>query len=267
MRSTVAALLGALLWLLAMGAVGELSGAFAQSALSRSQGPPIERGSGFRLPGGSERVRELQVGLRELGYPLVDGDGQFGPRTERAVKEFQRRHGLPRSGVVRRRTVRELREALASARARAVPPPPSGGPSSFPGVRAPAARPAVAVRGVRAARAEPEPNGLGPVALLLGFAAALAAMLGLRRRRTGRRARRSRMGRRSPHAPEGAASDGLSALAQVPGGVQILERALARSASSSARRSASVRPGGGAGEGPGGGAGPAGGGGGGGPGA
>ena len=52
----------------------------------------------------STAVRILQAGLNKVfpSYPslplVVDGD--FGPRTELAVKEFQRRVGLPADGVV-----------------------------------------------------------------------------------------------------------------------------------------------------------------------
>lgn len=32
--------------------------------------------------------------------PLIEADGYFGPRTERAVREFQRRSGLEVDGLV-----------------------------------------------------------------------------------------------------------------------------------------------------------------------
>lgn len=44
-------------------------------------------------------VRELQEALKKLGYKL-DVDGSFGPRTEAALKEFQKDKNLVRSGVL-----------------------------------------------------------------------------------------------------------------------------------------------------------------------
>lgn len=48
-------------------------------------------------------VRELQKALADLGHKVAV-DGSFGPRTERAVKRFQRRHGLDVDGIVGKQT-------------------------------------------------------------------------------------------------------------------------------------------------------------------
>lgn len=53
----------------------------------------------------SEQVRELQVRLRHAkALAAYDADGIFGPVTQAAVIIFQRRNGLPRTGVVRQDT-------------------------------------------------------------------------------------------------------------------------------------------------------------------
>jgi len=47
-----------------------------------------------------EDVRELQNKLASLGYDVGPVDGIFGPRTERAVIEFQKNNGLKVDGIV-----------------------------------------------------------------------------------------------------------------------------------------------------------------------
>ena len=61
-------------------------------------------------------VKELQTDLTKLGYSLgICGiDGDFGPATEKAVKEFQRDHGLTQDGVCGPKTWAALEEAVGS---------------------------------------------------------------------------------------------------------------------------------------------------------
>lgn len=47
-----------------------------------------------------EDVRELQNKLASLGYDVGPIDGIFGPRTERAVIQFQKNNGLKVDGIV-----------------------------------------------------------------------------------------------------------------------------------------------------------------------
>ena len=47
---------------------------------------------------GSE-VRDYQLRLKRFGYPLT-GTGYFGNQTDSAVEDFQRKHGLPPTGVI-----------------------------------------------------------------------------------------------------------------------------------------------------------------------
>jgi len=57
---------------------------------------------------GSE-VTELQKRLNMLGYVVGPIDGIFGSQTEKAVRLFQKEHGLAVDGIVGPQTVRELK--------------------------------------------------------------------------------------------------------------------------------------------------------------
>jgi peptidoglycan hydrolase-like protein with peptidoglycan-binding domain len=65
-------------------------------------------GTGFVRPGGSDRVRDVQRRLVQLGYRPGPVDGLFGPRTRAAVRWFQYKHGLPTPGRVNRSTLAVL---------------------------------------------------------------------------------------------------------------------------------------------------------------
>lgn len=67
-------------------------------------------------------VAELQASLSRLGYNPGPIDGDFGARTEQAVREFQARQGLYVDGVVGPATAAALKAALA---------PPSRSGASF----------------------------------------------------------------------------------------------------------------------------------------
>lgn len=79
---------------------------------------PVLR-SGDRGPA----VRLLQTLLRDRGFYRGAIDGVFGARTERAVREFQRREGLTVTGVVTGPTWRAL-----GVTCQQVPTPPTGTP-------------------------------------------------------------------------------------------------------------------------------------------
>ncbi len=68
---------------------------------------PLRKGDGAGIPGGSERVLQLQQLFTALGYPLgrERGSGVFGVRTEGAVRYFQSHHGLTPTGRANHRTL------------------------------------------------------------------------------------------------------------------------------------------------------------------
>jgi len=61
---------------------------------------PVRRGDVDADPYNIEHVYEVQLRLQRLGLFDARPDGRFGPRTEAAVKEFQKRNGLMPTGVV-----------------------------------------------------------------------------------------------------------------------------------------------------------------------
>ena len=75
--------------------------------------PGLTRGTGYRTPTGSRRVRDLQRRLLRLGYRPGTRDGLFGPRTQAAVIAFQRKHGLEQDGSAGSETLALLRRRTA----------------------------------------------------------------------------------------------------------------------------------------------------------
>jgi len=61
---------------------------------------------------GSE-VKTLQNALKALGYDPGTPDGNYGPSTEAAVKQFQTANGLTADGVVGPETLAKLQQALS----------------------------------------------------------------------------------------------------------------------------------------------------------
>jgi len=101
---------------------------------------------GAELPRGSKQVRALQRGLRALGVHPGPVDGRFGPRTEAAVRRFQRAHALAVDGIVGPRTARRLahlrkpaspptRTTTPQPRRPAGPPPVGKAPGTQPAPR------------------------------------------------------------------------------------------------------------------------------------
>ena len=73
-------------------------------------------GSGLKLGSSGTKVRDLQQDLTTLGYYWADITGNFGSKTEAAVKNFQQKNNLTADGVAGSKTL----SAIASAVARTV---------------------------------------------------------------------------------------------------------------------------------------------------
>ncbi len=55
-----------------------------------------------------EEVRKIQQKLNELGFDCGAADGIMGPKTEEAIKEFQKSKGLEPDGIVGPKTKEAL---------------------------------------------------------------------------------------------------------------------------------------------------------------
>ena len=60
------------------------------------------------LPGDNSQVSQIQQALNEKGYSVGAVDGQMGPKTKSALKQFQQAQGLQASGKVDQQTLAAL---------------------------------------------------------------------------------------------------------------------------------------------------------------
>jgi DNA invertase Pin-like site-specific DNA recombinase len=96
-------------------------------------------GTGYSSSTGSLRVREVQRRLKRAGARPGPVDGLFGPLTRAAVKRFQRRHRVARTGVVGRRTLALLRTRTGRGQERRRPAPADATQQSAPSPALPVA--------------------------------------------------------------------------------------------------------------------------------
>jgi peptidoglycan hydrolase-like protein with peptidoglycan-binding domain len=83
----------------------------ALPALAHDTGAQHEHG--MRLS--QSEVREVQRQLDSAGYPIASADGVMGPKTETAIRNFQRDKGLNATGELNDETLKALRAGGDSA--------------------------------------------------------------------------------------------------------------------------------------------------------
>jgi peptidoglycan hydrolase-like protein with peptidoglycan-binding domain len=76
------------------------------------QVPVPKAGEAIGPLSGSGQVLLLQKALKELGFSVGKPDGQWGPKTQAAVKKFQKRHKLTADGLVGPKTAKTINKQL-----------------------------------------------------------------------------------------------------------------------------------------------------------
>lgn len=61
-------------------------------------------------------IYRAQVALQQLGYRPGPADGAYGPNTRKAIKRFQRDHGLAVTGRLTGATVARIKKSLRRRR-------------------------------------------------------------------------------------------------------------------------------------------------------
>ena len=88
------------------------------AAVARKGGTPASGGSAgttLKLNSQGTKVSQLQTDLKQLGYYYAEITGNFGERTEAAVKAFQKAKGLTADGVAGTKTLNAIAVAVDKA--------------------------------------------------------------------------------------------------------------------------------------------------------
>ena len=84
--------------------IGKEHTAQGRPGVTGPSNPPIASPSSYS----SSTVRNVQQALNAKGFYAGPADGQWGPSTEIALKQFQTAQGLPATGVLDTRTMNAL---------------------------------------------------------------------------------------------------------------------------------------------------------------
>ena len=97
--------------------IAKIDAVYSQSASSSgsssSSSSSSSSASGLKLGSSGSGVRDLQTDLTTLGYYWADITGNFGDKTEAAVKLFQKSSGLTQDGVAGKKTLDAIAAAIA----------------------------------------------------------------------------------------------------------------------------------------------------------
>ncbi|MBR5224671.1 MAG: peptidoglycan-binding protein [Clostridia bacterium] len=91
--------------------VSAIEAAVAKTGSSSSSSSSVTSGTALKLGSKGDKVEQLQKDLEALGYYYADITGNFGAKTEAAVKAFQKAKGLTADGIAGTKTL----DAVAAA--------------------------------------------------------------------------------------------------------------------------------------------------------
>ena len=92
-----------------------IAAAVAKKGGSSAGSTTSTTGSVLKLNSQGTKVSQLQTDLKQLGYYYAEITGNFGEKTEAAVKEFQKRNGLSADGVAGTNTLAAIAAAVEKA--------------------------------------------------------------------------------------------------------------------------------------------------------
>ena len=93
--------------------IAKIDAAYEAKGGSSSSAGSSSSGSGLKLNSKGTEVRNLQQDLTTLGYYWAEITGNFGAKTETAVKRFQEENGLTADGVAGTKTLNAIAAAVA----------------------------------------------------------------------------------------------------------------------------------------------------------
>ena len=95
--------------------IAKIDAAYEAKGGSSSSAGSSSSGSGLKLNSKGTEVRNLQQDLTTLGYYWAEITGNFGAKTETAVKRFQEENGLTADGVAGTKTLNAIAAAVSNA--------------------------------------------------------------------------------------------------------------------------------------------------------
>ena len=92
-----------------------IAAAVSKAGGSASSGSSSSSGTALKLNSQGAKVSQLQTDLKQLGFYYADITGNFGTKTEAAVKAFQKAKDLTQDGVAGPSTLAAIEKAVAAA--------------------------------------------------------------------------------------------------------------------------------------------------------
>ncbi|MBE5800451.1 MAG: hypothetical protein E7321_10975 [Clostridiales bacterium] len=92
-----------------------IAAAISRNGGSSSSGSSYTSGTTLKLNSQGPAVTQLQTDLKQLGYYYADITGNFGSKTEAAVKDFQQAKKLTADGVAGSKTLDAISKAISNA--------------------------------------------------------------------------------------------------------------------------------------------------------